>query len=310
MAHFADRLADAIERKGNPCCVGLDPRVEMIPEPLRDQVVGDAVLTCESAAELMRVFCREVIDIVAPRVPVVKPQAAFFERFGSLGYRAFEETVAYARGQGLLVIADAKRNDIGSTAAAYAEGLVGTASVHGIDLYDLGADAVTVNPYLGLDGVEPFIRQAVRHDRGLFVLVRTSNPTVMQVQGLACKGVPVFMRVGALVHEWGKEHVGRRGYSSVGAVVGATQALDAEKLRRLMPMAWFLLPGYGAQGGGIAEVAPAFDARGLGAIVNSSRGILFAHARSPYDRQFGPERWREAVAAATDAMVRDLSGLR
>ncbi len=309
MAHFADRLADAIERKGNPCCVGLDPRVEMIPESLRDEMVGSNMLTCESAVELMRAFCREVIDIVAPRVPVVKPQAAFFERFGSLGFRAFEDTVRYARSKGLIVIADVKRSDIGSTAAAYAEGLVGAATIQGVELYELGADAVTVNPYFGLDGVEPFIREAVRRDRGLFILVRTSNETALQVQGLACKGVPVFMRVGALVHQWGKEHVGRGGYSAVGAVVGATEALDVEKLRRLMPRSWFLLPGYGAQGGGAAQVAPAFDARGLGALVNSSRAIIFAHGRAPYSRQFGPARWREAIAAATDAMIADMTSL-
>ena len=309
MAQFADRLAEAVESKGNPCCVGLDPRVEMIPGPLREELVGEAMLTCESAAELMRVFCRAVIDIVAPRVPVVKPQVAFFERFGSAGYKAFEDTVAYARSRGLIVVADVKRSDIGSTAAAYAEGLVGAATVHGIELYELGADAVTVNPYFGLDGVEPFVREAVRHDRGLFVLVRTSNDTALQVQGLACKGVPVFMRVGALVHQWGKEHVGRRGYSAVGAVVGASQALDVEKLRRLMPMAWFLLPGYGQQGGRAADVAPAFDGRRLGAIVNSSRGVIFAHGRAPYNRRFGQARWREAVAAATDAMVDDLTTL-
>lgn len=310
MAHFADRLAEAIENKGNACCVGLDPRVEMIPGPLRSEVMGDAMPTRESAAELMRVFCREVIDIVAPRVPVVKPQAAFFERLGSVGYRAFEDTVAYARSRGLVVIADVKRSDIGSTAAAYAEGLIGAATVHGFELYDLGADAVTVNPYFGFDGVEPFIREAVRRDRGLFVLVRTSNSTALQVQGLACKGVPVFMRVGALVHQWGKEYVGRRGYSAVGAVVGAAQALDVEKLRRLMPMAWFLVPGYGAQGGSVGDVAAAFDGRGLGAIVNSSRGIIFAHSRAPYTRRFGESGWREAIAAATDAMVEDLGGVR
>jgi len=309
MAHFADRLVDAIVSKGNPCCVGLDPQVEMIPERLRDEVVGDAMLTRESAAELMRAFCHEVIDIVAPRVPVVKPQAAFFERFGSVGAKAFEDTVAYAKSRGLIVIADCKRADIGTTSGAYAEGTVGAATVHGIELYELGADAVTVNPYFGLDGVGPFIREAVRRDRGIFVLVRTSNETALQVQGLACKGVPVFMRVGALVHEWGKEHVGQRGYSAVGAVVGATQVLDIEKLRRLMPMAWFLVPGYGAQGGKASDVAPAFDPRGLGAIVNASRSILFAHSRPPYRRQFGAARWREAVAAATDHMIHDITGV-
>jgi orotidine-5'-phosphate decarboxylase len=309
MAHFGDRLTEAIEAKGNPCSVGLDPRVELIPGPLRDEVVGDGSWTREGAVELMRVFCREVIDIVASRVPVVKVQSAFFERFGSLGCRAFEETVAYAKERGLLVIADVKRSDIGSTAAAYAEASVGAATVHGEELYDLGADACTVNPYLGWDGVEPFVREAARRERGIFVLVRTTNPSADQIQALACKGVPLFMRLGALVHEWGKDHVGRRGYSSVGAVVGGTYPLDAEKLRRLMPQSYFLVPGYGAQGAGSGDVTKAFDARGQGTLVSSSRGILFAHARSPFDRQFGEGRWRDAVAAATDAMVADLRRL-
>jgi orotidine-5'-phosphate decarboxylase len=203
----------------------------------------------------------------------------------------------------MIVIADVKRGDIGSTADAYAEAHLGGASVDGQELFDLGADAVTVNPYFGLDGVEPFIRHAVRRERGLFVLVRTTNPSADRIQNLSCKGVPFFMRMGALVHEWGKPHVGRGGYSCVGAVVAGTQPIDAEKLRRLMPQAWFLVPGFGAQGAGPAEVAKTFDSRGRGALVSASRSILFAHACSPYDRQFGDARWPEAVAAATDAMV-------
>jgi orotidine-5'-phosphate decarboxylase len=306
MAHFADRLAEAVEAKGNPCAVGLDPKFESIPAPLRTEVVGDEPLTCESAAEVLRVFCREVIDIVAPRVPVVKVQAAFFERFGVAGYQAYVDTVAHARRAGLLVIVDVKRADIGSTAEAYAEGHLGGASVEGVELFDLGADACTVNPYFGDEGVEPFIAHAVRRERGVFVLVRTTNPSAEKVQGLSCKGVPLYMRVGALVHEWGKQYVGRRGYSCVGAVVGGTHPIDAEKLRRLMPQAYFLVPGYGAQGAGALEVAKAFDMRGRGAIVSSSRGVIFAHARSPFDRQFGEPRWREAIAAATDAMIADI----
>jgi len=306
MAHFADRLGDAIDAKANPCVVGLDPRVELIPARLREEVVGAAPLTSEAAAELARVFCREVVDVVAAKVPAVKVQSAFFERLGPPGYQAFVDTVRYAAGSGLIVIADVKRCDIGSTAAAYAEGYVGPALVEGAELFDLGADACTVNPYFGWDGIEPFIRQAEQWDRGIFVLVRTTNPSADQVQGLTCKGVPLFMRIGALVHQWGKERMGRRGYSCVGAVVAGTQPLDAEKLRRLIPYAYFLVPGYGAQGASAADVAKAFDARGRGAIVSSSRGIIFAHARPPYDRQYGEARWREAVAAATDAMVDEL----
>ena len=309
MAHFADRLADAIDSKGTPCIVGLDPRVDLIPSPLRESVVGTAPITCELAADLVTVFCREVIGIVASRVPAVKVQAAFFERLGPPGYQAYVDTVRYAKSQGLLVITDVKRSDIGSTAKAYAEAHVGTTTVNGAELFDLGADACTVNPYFGADGVEPFVNEAVKHDRGLFVLVRTTNPSAGTIQALACKGVPLYMRVGALVHQWGKEHVGRRGYSCIGAVVGGTQPLDAEKLRRLMPQSYFLLPGYGAQGAGAAQAAAAFDPRGRGAIVNSSRGIIFAHARSPYDRQFGEARWRDAVAAATDAMIADLRSI-
>jgi len=306
MAHFADRLADAVEAKRCPCTVGLDPRLEMIPAPLRREVIGEAPVSCEAAANLARVFCREVIDIVAPHVPVVKVQAAFFERLGPLGYEAFVDTIAYARNAGLVVIADVKRSDIGSTAEAYAEGHLGTASLEGVELFDLGADACTVNPYFGSDGIEPFVNAAVRHDRGVFVLVRTTNPSADQIQTLACKGVPLFMRIAALVHQWGRDYVGRRGYSCVGAVVGGTHPIDAEKLRRLMPQTYFLVPGYGAQGARGADVAKAFDARGLGALVSSSRGIIFAHTRSPYDRQFGEMRWREAVAAATHAMVNDI----
>lgn len=312
MAHFADRLTEAIEAKATPCVVGLDPRLESIPGPLREEVVGAAALTCESAAELLRVFSCAVVDIVAPRVPAVKVQAAFYERFGPAGYRAYADTVAHAKRAGLIVIADVKRGDIGTTAEAYAEAHLGGARVNGEELFDLGADACTVNPYFGLDGVEPFIRSAVRRDRGVFVLVRTTNPSATTVQNLSCKGVPFFMRMGALVHEWGRLYVGRCGYSCVGAVVAGTQPPDAEKLRRIMPQTYFLVPGFGAQGAGPAEVARAFDARGRGAIVSASRSIIFAHSVAPYDRQYGQARWREAIAAATDAMaaqLRTIAGL-
>jgi len=306
MAHFADRLSSAIEARGNPCAVGLDPRLERIPAQLREEVAGPAPLNCEGAAEVLRVFCREVVDIVAPKVPVVKVQAAFFERFGAPGYQAYVDTVAHARRSGLLVIADVKRSDIGSTAAAYAEAHLGGTEVDGAEVFDLGADACTVNPYFGLDGVEPFVQQAVRRDRGVFVLVRTTNPGADRIQNLRCKGVPFFMRVGALVHEWGRQHLGACGYSCLGAVVAGTKPVDAQKLRRLMPQAYFLVPGFGAQGAGPSDVAPSFDARGRGALVSASRSIIFAHARSPYDRQFGASHWREAVAAATDAMVAEI----
>jgi orotidine-5'-phosphate decarboxylase len=286
--------------------VGIDPRADLIPAPLWADVVREKPVTCESAADLLRVFSREVVDLVAPLVAVVKVQAAFYECFGPPGCQAFVDTVRHAKDRGLLVIADVKRSDIGSTAEAYAQATVGATTVRGTEVFDLGADAATVSPYFGSEGVAPFIHQAAAHGRGLFVLVRTSNPGAEEIQGRAAKGVPLFLRVGALVHEWGKEHVGRSGYSCVGAVVGATNPADAAKLRRLMPQAYFLVPGYGAQGAGAADAAPAFDARGRGALVNSSRGILFAYDRPPYDKDFGEERWREALVAATKAMIEDI----
>ena len=309
MAHFADRLFEAIDAKGNACVVGVDPRVEMMPAELRDAVLGESPATCESAAELVRAFSREVVDLVAPRVPAVKVQAAFYERFGPPGYQAFVDTVRHAKARGLIVIADVKRADIGSTAAAYAQATVGTATVQGAPVFELGADAATVNPYFGWEGVEPFVRQAAEHDRGVFVLVRTTNPGAEEIQGLAAKGVPLFVRVGALVHTWGEDHVGQTGYSCVGAVVAGTCPADAAKLRRVMPRAIFLVPGYGTQGARAADVAPAFDPRGRGAIVSSSRGITYAWHREPFDRGYGEKRWREAIVAATDAMVDDLRGL-
>ncbi|NQT50988.1 orotidine-5'-phosphate decarboxylase [bacterium] len=310
MTHFADRLIEATEARGNPCVVGIDPRVELIPSAFRSEVAGDGALTCQSAAELIRAFSREVIDLVAPLVATVKVQAAFFECFGPPGYQAFVDTVRHAKDRGLLVIADVKRSDIGSTAAAYAQATVGATVVDGETLFDLGADAATINPYFGWEGIQPFVQQAAAHGRGVFVLVRTSNKGAEEIQGLAAKGVPLFMRVGALVNRWGEEHRGRMGYSSVGAVVGATCPSDAAKLRRLMPHALFLVPGYGAQGAGVAEVAPAFDARGRGAVVNSSRGITFAYTKQPYDQEYGEARWREAIVAATEAMIADLRAVR
>jgi orotidine-5'-phosphate decarboxylase len=309
MDHFADRLIAATEAKDTPAVVGIDPRVEYCPAPLRADVLGDRPLTRENAAELIAAFSRAVIDAVAPLVAVVKVQSAFFECLGWPGVRAFEAVVRHAKDQGLLVIADVKRSDIGSTAAAYAHGTVGAMAANGTTLFELGADAATINPYFGTEGVAPFVEQAAENGRGLFVLVRTSNPGAEEIQGLAVDGEPLYMRVGARVEQWGQDCIGQSGYSAVGAVVGATNPADAARLRTAMPHAIFLVPGYGAQGGGAADVAAAFDAQGRGAVVNSSRGIIFAWRRPPYDTDYGEARWQEAVAAAAKAMVEDLRGV-
>jgi len=295
--HFADRLAAAVRARGNPVLVGLDPRAGLLPEGLLPK--GGDTFT-NGVADAYGSFCRGVIDVVAPLVAAVKPQAAFFEQLGPLGMAVLADLVAHAQQQGLLVILDGKRNDIGSTAAAYADGFLGPkTSVW-------GADALTVSPYLGHDSLEPFIKTGVGRGAGLFVLVKTSNPGGGMFQDLVADGLPVYRHVARYVQEQAASTAGACGYGVVGAVVGATYPAQLAELRAEMPHTWFLVPGFGHQGAGAADVAGAFDAQGTGAIVNSSRGIIFAHSRPPYDQRFGAARWQEAVEAATRDMIDQL----
>ena len=304
MENFADRLIAAIEEKGSPACVGIDPRVELIPEEITKHSLQRGEGGARVASALA--FSREIIQIVAPHVGVVKPQVAFYEALGAAGMMAYAETVRAAGRKGLLVIGDVKRSDIGSTARAYAASHLRELP----DADEVGAftaDAVTVNPYLGSDGVEPFIEAASEEGRGVFVLVKTSNPSSAEFQDLKVDGGrELFVNVAEKVNEWGGGLVGKRGYSSVGAVVGATYPEQARTLRAIMPRAYFLVPGYGAQGGSAKDTAACFNDDGLGAIVNSSRGIIYAWTRSPYKEQYGEKRWREAVEAAVKDMVADL----
>jgi orotidine-5'-phosphate decarboxylase len=295
MAEFVDRLANAVSRRGNPVMVGLDPRAESLPEGLRP-----AADTPEAVASAYERFCCQVIDVVAELVPAVKPQMAFFEQLGPVGMGALANVILRARQRGLLVILDGKRSDIGPTAAAYAEGYLGL----GRGAWE--ADALTVNPYLGGDSLEPFVVTARRHGTGVFVLVKTSNPGSGMFQDLVAGGLPLYRHVGRYVEQLAAQTVGNCGYGSVGAVVGATYPQQLAELRAEMPHVWFLVPGYGAQGATARDVACAFDARGLGAIVNNSRGIIFAHARPPFNERFGAARWQEAVAAATREMISEL----
>ncbi|MCE9547519.1 MAG: orotidine-5'-phosphate decarboxylase [Planctomycetia bacterium] len=294
MEHFADRLSAAVRRCGNPVLVGLDPRWEQLPAPL---LRGHDVAGTTERAAVYAEFCRGVIDVVASLVPAVKPQAAFFEELGPAGMAALADIVQYARQRGLLVILDGKRNDIGSTATAYAAAYLGN------ELQGWQSDALTVSPYLGDDSLTPFVETAQSCGGGLFVLVKTSNPGGRTFQDLVCDGRPLYEHVAAHVEKLAKQTSGACGYGLVGAVVGATYPQQLEQLRTLMPSTWFLVPGYGAQGGAAADVAGAFDSRGLGAIVNNSRGIIFAHARPEYSQQFGAARWQDAVAAATQDMI-------
>lgn len=291
MEHFVDRLSAAIRRTGNAVCVGLDPRAKNLPTGLLRNVGAEP----SAVAEAYATFCKGVVDVVASLVPIVKPQAAFFEELGPPGMNAMAEVIEHARARGLLVIVDGKRNDIGSTAEAYARGYLGSESAW-------HADALTVSPYLGDDSLAPFVAVAQRLGAGIFVLVKTSNPGGGMLQDLKCEGQPVYARVAAQVEKLARSATGQCGYGAVGAVVGATYPAQLVELRQAMPHAWFLVPGYGSQGGTAADVAPAFDENGLGAIVNNSRGLIFAHERPEFSGRFGAN-WQAAVEAATREMI-------
>jgi orotidine-5'-phosphate decarboxylase len=302
MSHFADRLADAARSRGTALCVGLDPRWEALPAAVRRRHGGDSLAAVAAAYEE---FCARVIDLVAPLVPVVKPQAAFFEACGPDGMAVLQRLLRRARDAGLLTLLDGKRNDIASTAAAYADAALGGVTVAGRCFPVWDADALTVNPYLGRDAVEPFLQSARRRGGGVFVLVRTSNPGAGLFQDLVCDGRPLYRHVGEAVNAWARENLGACGLGDVGAVVGATYPQELADLRRALPDTLFLVPGYGAQGGSAADVAAAFRPDGLGAVVNSSRGVTFPfHPDEPDWERRILEAARAAlaeIAAATPA---------
>lgn len=289
---FATRLAGAIKARGTPACIGLDPRHESLPPALGAATVAEA--DTASLAEIFTVFCKGVIDVIAPSVPVVKPQVACFEALGSHGMTALAEVIAYARSKHLLVLADGKRGDIGSTAEAYAAGwLAGP----------WAADALTVNPYLGLDSIEPFVQSAAAHGAGIFVLVKTSNPGSKDFQDLAVDGRTIYEHVAAGVEAMASRTAGGETYGAVGAVVGATWPKQLDDLRAAMPHAWILVPGFGRQGGRAADVRAAFHADGLGALVVSARDVIYAHARPEMNDGLTEGQWQTAVERACRDMI-------
>jgi orotidine-5'-phosphate decarboxylase len=298
MQDFADRLSAAVRRHGSPVCVGLDPRWDHLPRSFRS-AAGEKISWSARAAAYTQ-FCNGVSDVVAKLVPIVKVQSAFFEELGPHGAFAMAEVIAHARRLGLLVIVDAKRNDIGSTAEAYARGYLGP------EVSAWGGDALTVSPYLGDDSLAPFVEVARERGAGVFVLVKTSNPGSRMWQDRGCEGRPLYEHVAQHVEMLAETTCGECGFGAVGAVVGATYPAQLAELRRLMSHAWLLVPGYGSQGGRAEDVIDAFDERGLGAIINNSRGIVFAHDRPEYAQRFGPDRWQDAVEAATRQMLEDL----
>jgi orotidine-5'-phosphate decarboxylase len=302
VVHFADSLMAAVRRAGNPVCVGIDPRPEDLPPGFLEGFPGDRPGVARALAE----FGRAVVEVVGPLVPAVKFQSAFYEAYGPEGVAALHATSAYARGMGLVVLMDGKRNDIGSTAEAYARAYLGKVPVGGRFEPSWEVDALTVNPYLGSDGISPFVKVAAREGKGIFVLVRTSNASAREFQDLVADGRPIYRHVAQRLAEWAAPHRGDSGYSLVGAVVGATYPAELAELRGALPGIPFLVPGYGTQGGTASDIAPAFDDQGLGALVNNSRGIAFAYKKPAAVARFGDD-WKAAVAQAVRDMADDLA---
>ncbi|HEX3152642.1 MAG TPA: orotidine-5'-phosphate decarboxylase [Gemmataceae bacterium] len=296
MTPFADRLAEEVRRAGNPLCVGFDPRWDSLPLALRAKYGGE---TLEGVAAAFEIFSLRVLELVASRVGVVKPQSAFFEACGPAGLTALQKVIRRAKELGLIVILDSKRGDIASTATAYADAAFGGSVIDGSRHAVWAADALTVNPYLGADAIEPFVSSARQSGGGVFVLVRTSNPGSALFQDLKCDDQKLYRHVAAAVTRWNEAGIGACGLGDVGAVVGATHPMELGELRATMPAVWFLVPGYGAQGGSANDVAAAFRPDGLGAIINSSRGITFP---------FHPDdaNWESAIVVATERATTDL----
>ncbi len=272
-----DRLIENIIEKQNPTVAGLDPKLDYVPASVKDACFAQYGKTLEGAAAALLAFNKAIIDQICDIVPAVKPQAAYYEMYGWQGVRALAETIAYAQQKGMFVMTDGKRNDIGTTMEAYATAHLGTTDVAGEAIDAFGADALTVNGYLGTDGIQPLVRICQEKDKGIFVLVKTSNPSSGELQDLKLtNGASVYEQMGRMCEQWGEALPGKYGYSGVGAVVGATYPEQLKEMREKAPHTFFLVPGYGAQGGGAQDAKNAFDKNGLGAIINSSRGIMCA----------------------------------
>jgi orotidine-5'-phosphate decarboxylase len=281
-----DQLIKAIIQKKSPIVVGLDPRFEQIPETIREKCLETHGETLEAVATAIKIFNRGIIDAIAEEIPAVKPQVAFYEQYGIPGMEAYLDACQYAASKGLVVIADVKRGDIGSTSKAYAKAHLGEVFVGSKRYQGFPADFATVNPYLGDDCMKEFEDEIVHADKGIFILVKTSNPTSGQLQDLLmADGKHLYEKTAEIVAGWNEQICGETGSSPIGAVVGATYPEELAALRAQMPKAMLLVPGYGAQGGGAKDVLNAFDAKGLGAIVNNSRGIIFAYEKTGEDYQ-------------------------
>lgn len=298
-----DRLIKKIIKTGNPTVVGLDPKLEYVPAYLREEAFNDKGRDLKGAAAALLRFNKAIIDAVCDIVPAVKPQAAYYEMYGWQGVKALHKTIEYAQKKGMFVIVDGKRNDIGATMEAYTNAYLGYADVDGTAFEGFGADALTVNGYLGTDGIAPLTAACRKNDKGIFVLVKTSNKSSGELQDRVLDdGKTIYETMGDMCEKWGEETIGEYGYSAVGAVVGATYPEQLAEMREKLPHTFFLVPGYGAQGGGAKGVAKAFDEKGLGAVVNSSRAVMCAYQKEegcdPHD--FAGAARRECIRMRED----------
>ncbi len=304
MNNAMDVLITKIKEMNNPTVIGLDPRYDMLPNCIKEKYGTDVKSVCEGILE----YNKDLIDATYDIIPAVKPQIAFYEMFGVDGINCFKETCKYAKEKGMIVIADVKRGDIGSTAAGYSNAYLGETPVGDKKESFFDIDFVTVNPYLGVDGIKPFIEDAKKYGKGIFILVKTSNPSSAELQDLRLEsGETVYEKVAELVKTWGEELIGEKGYSSVGAVVGATHPTQLKDLRKLMPNTFFLIPGYGAQGGKAEDIALGFDKDGVGGIVNASRSLMCAYKSDLWKDEFGDERFAEATRAEAIRMRNELT---
>ena len=299
------KLISNIQKTKAPIVVGLDPMLNYIPQQVKDKAFQEFGETLEGAAEAIWQYNKEIVDCTYDLIPAVKPQIAMYEQFGIEGIKAFKKTVDYCKSKGLVVIGDVKRGDIGSTSAAYATGHLGKVQVGSKTYSAFDEDFATVNPYLGSDGIKPFMEVCKEEKKGLFILVKTSNPSSGEFQDQLINGKPLYEMVGEKVAQWGEECMGDQ-YSYIGAVVGATYPEMGKVLRKVMPKSYILVPGYGAQGGKGADLVHFFNEDGLGAIVNSSRGIIAAYKQEKYAK-FGAEHFGEASRAAVEDMVTDIN---
>jgi len=306
---FVDTLIEKIKEKNNPTVVGLDPKIDYVPEFIQKEMFEKHGKNLKAVAEAILVFNKKIIDAVYDIVPAVKPQMAYYEMYGLEGMRVFQDTVRYAKEKGLLVIADGKRNDIGATAQSYSAAFLGRTEItDNIKEPVFDVDALTVNPYLGIDGIKPFIDDCLTYKKGIFILVKTSNKSSGQIQDLLTQHEQsIYEIVAENVNEWGTNLIGKYGYSSVGAVVGATYPNQSKILRKILKKAYILVPGYGAQGGTARDVVHSFNSDGLGAIVNASRSIMCAYTSEQWKEIYSEERFAEASRAEAIRMRDDIN---